>query len=354
MSSSASVPLHVEVEPADVKVLGFNLAPLLGRVFQLIPTSMRENMMAKKSAPKEKSIPRDYYDLFKENPYTTEEVVKDRVWAVQHVSEPMFYTKAPGKWTQHMVVVKLNSGDLFLYNPVKVRNETGFEDWLNGLGKVKYIAIASAYHTLQISGITKKYPDALIIGPREAELKLKVANALPRGKFDYVYTHPEQAQEANQKLGAEGVELLPVVGDAGTSALMAISHKVLMECDIVYSLADGTTGFTDRARFDEMRDEDRGTRLFKLGLLSAPKSPNDALPIYRFWMMDPTCFISSLSISPPNKDGSSCTIMAETLRKILRKDFDEAVGVHNRRVSGDMFRKSVDLNWKWLDGRSLL
>ena len=26
--------------------------------------------------------------------------------------------------------------------------------------------------------------------------------------------------------GAEGVELLPVVGDAGTSALMAISHKV--------------------------------------------------------------------------------------------------------------------------------
>ncbi len=37
---------------------------------------LRENMMAKKSAPKEKSIPRDYYDLFKENPYTTEEVVK--------------------------------------------------------------------------------------------------------------------------------------------------------------------------------------------------------------------------------------------------------------------------------------
>ncbi|XP_023326308.1 uncharacterized protein LOC111699805 isoform X3 [Eurytemora carolleeae] len=277
----------------------------------------------------------------------------DQGWD-EELKKPDVDIRAPGKWTQHMVVVKLNSGDLFLYNPVKVRNETGFEDWLNGLGKVKYIAIASAYHTLQISGITKKYPDALIIGPREAELKLKVANALPRGKFDYVYTHPEQAQEANQKLGAEGVELLPVVGDAGTSALMAISHKVLMECDIVYSLADGTTGFTDRARFDEMRDEDRGTRLFKLGLLSAPKSPNDALPIYRFWMMDPTCFISSLSISPPNKDGSSCTIMAETLRKILRKDFDEAVGVHNRRVSGDMFRKSVDLNWKWLDGRSLL
>ncbi len=38
--------------------------------------------MAKKSAPKEKSIPRDYYDLFKENPYTTEEVVKVCLWSL--------------------------------------------------------------------------------------------------------------------------------------------------------------------------------------------------------------------------------------------------------------------------------
>ena len=43
---------------------------------------LRENMMAKKSAPKEKSIPRDYYDLFKENPYTTEEVVKVCLWSL--------------------------------------------------------------------------------------------------------------------------------------------------------------------------------------------------------------------------------------------------------------------------------
>ena len=41
-----------------------------------------------------------------------------------------------------MVVVKLNSGDLFLYNPVKVRNETGMvwaqlENWKDG-GKKFY------------------------------------------------------------------------------------------------------------------------------------------------------------------------------------------------------------------------
>jgi len=35
-----------------------------------------------------------------------------------------------------MVVVKLNSGDLFLYNPVKVRNETGI-----GLGAVRNLKI---------------------------------------------------------------------------------------------------------------------------------------------------------------------------------------------------------------------
>ena len=42
---------------------------------------LRENMVAKKSAPKENSIHRDYYDLFKENPYTTEEVVKVCLWS---------------------------------------------------------------------------------------------------------------------------------------------------------------------------------------------------------------------------------------------------------------------------------
>ena len=46
--------------------------------------------------------------------------------------------------------------------------------------------------------------------------------------------------------------------------------------------------------------------------------------------------------------------MAESLRTMLRADFKLAAGAHTYQVSADDFRKTIDANWNWLDGKSLL
>ena len=38
-------------------------------------------------------------------------------------------------WKINSFVVKLNSGSLLLYAPVRIRDELGFADWLDGLGR---------------------------------------------------------------------------------------------------------------------------------------------------------------------------------------------------------------------------
>ena len=54
------------------------------------------------------------------------------------------------------------------------------------------------------------------------------------------------------------------------------------------------------------------------------------------------------------RDGSSCNKMADSLRTMLKADFKSAVGVHIHQFSADDFRKSINANWNWLDGKSLL
>ena len=105
--------------------------------------------------------------------------------------------------------------------------------------------------------------------------------------------------------------------------------------------------------FKKFLPEDRILRLFKLHNLDKPNSPNGALPNYRFWNMDAKSF-GAMAYNLPEADGSSCTKMAASLRKVLGKEFNFAVGVHLAKMSGDDFRKSIDAAWNWLDGKSLL
>ena len=71
--------------------------------------------------------------------------------------------------------------------------------------------------------------------------------------------------------------------------------------------------------------------------------------------MDPTnTFASKLCLDPPKEDGSSCTDMAHSLRELLKLDFKVVIDGHGAHMTPDEFRKSIDANWNWLDGGSLL
>ena len=86
---------------------------------------------------------------------------------------------------------------------------------------------------------------------------------------------------------------------------------------------------------------------------SKPHSPNGFLATYRFQMMDPNS-LGALSYDQPASDGSSCHLMADSLRRLLRLDFHLAYDGHAGRSSREDFQKSIDVNWNWLDGNSLL
>ena len=263
---------------------------------------------------------------------------------------------SPAFVTENMMVVRLNNGELLLYAPVKIHDQTEFGQFLEQHlgGNVSWIVIPSSEHNLQLPGIIRKYPEAKIIGSKTSEKKLNFVSALPRGKLDYDYTDVGALAELNAQLSPEGLSLHYTAGDCATNSLFLLAHRVLLECDILYTHADGEGALMmDKQQFRELRPNDFFWRLFKFRLLSKPNSPNGFLPPYRFWAMDPQ-LTWPMQLTPPKDDGSSCSEMAASLRTVLALDFDQAVGVHFRTMKAEEFKRAVDLNWNWLDGESLL
>ena len=82
------------------------------------------------------------------------------------------------------------------------------------------------------------------------------------------------------------------------------------------------------------------------------QSPNNQFPA-RFQAMDHTG-LGRMMYEIPASDGSTCRAMAASLRAALAMEFDSVLGVHVRRMSREEFRRSVDANWNWLDGKSLI
>ena len=229
----------------------------------------------------------------------------------------------------------------------------------------------SAAHTLSLPNVVKRFPNAKVVGPSQAEAKLQHCKALPRGKFDFLTTDAKDLETVNNMLAEEGVFIHNVAGDVCSQSSLVVAHKTILECDLIYGHADreGCTN-VGRERFWQMLPEDWFHRLFKFALIDC--SPDGGcLPAYRFWLMDPNSMGAHL-IDVPAKDGSSCLAMAESLRTGLDLDFDSAVGVHfdpmTRFVNScrytvsptatlsprEEFRASINCSWKWLDGKSLL
>ena len=87
--------------------------------------------------------------------------------------------------------------------------------------------------------------------------------------------------------------------------------------------------------------------------MSLPNSPHGHLPTYRYQMMDPAG-MGAMMYDRPARDGSTCKQMADSLRRMLRLEFDSANGVHIDQQTREDFRKNIDANWNWLDGKSLI
>ena len=397
----------------EMKVLGFNIFPLMIWIFNLIPDSWRKSMMSKQNAPKPGPLLRDIFDLRGESPYEKEEVIPGKVWSVTYRCEDGGVTREDKKneakafgmdpssvvfqrkclegaalrgpravevckkdlekslklfnqktFTDEevegmmntklrMFVVRLNSGSLLLYSPCRVREDAGLKAWLDSLGRVEWIVVGSCYHTLSLPSIISQYPQAKVVGTPAAQDKLNVVNALPRGKFDVNAEEKEKLDGLNLEMEKEGVQFFYVNGDVATNALIAVAHGVALNVDLIYGKSDGGVFDIERDAWNEYRDEHSGLRLFYYLTCSKPHSPNGYLATYRFQMMDPKG-LGAMNYQQPAPDGSTCNLMAESLRKLLRLDFHLTYCVHSGKSSRENFRKSIDANWNWLDGKSLL
>jgi len=401
------------LDPMKMKVLGVNVFPAMIKFISMLPDKARREMSTKQHAPTPEAVPYDQYDCLGTDPYHKVEVKEGKVWRVTYAMENKNMTSTKQKkeakglgmdftdedvqkkiragaategekamelveadlakivalwkkteWTMkerfsvpphnlNSMVVKLNSGSVLLYAPVRVRDEVGFGEWLDAIGKVEWVVVASSFHTLCLPAILARYPQAKVIAATQAQDKLNKANALVRGKVDFSSSVDEELDKANKELQAEGVQLFSVKGDVCTNVLMAVAHGVLLTCDLVYCRHDGGILNISREEFNEFKEEHADMRLFKYLNCNKPNSPNGFLAKYRFLFMDDTG-MGRMMYEPPARDGSSCAAMAASLRAAMLLEFDAAVGVHFDHMAREDFRKTIDANWNWLDGRSLI
>ena len=284
-------------------------------------------------------------------------VFMDYCAIVPAVGEQGQYLKA-NRMILNMVVVKLQSGGILLYSPIQVHDGTTLDKWLNDLGPVKYIVIGSCNHTTYLPSTISRYPDAIIIGTTVTEEKLKAVDALPRQKLDYNFLNASDIKSANDVLNSEGVVLKYIKGDVLEHAIFLIAFETGVECDLLYGHHDNC-----KCNFCKGQGIFEGTksdpeyfllRLFGWRMMRKPNSPFGYLPPYRFSAMDPTSTFSQFNWTPPASDGSSCNDMAHSLRDVLSTDYKTVVSVHWGIIPGGDFKISINKDWKWLDGSTIL
>jgi len=257
-------------------------------------------------------------------------------------------------------VVKLPTGGVLLYTPTVVHPDTEAGRWLDllvdAMGPVKYIVIGSAFHTLHLPEVIKRYPDAAVIGTPMAADKLAAVGALPRGALDHSATTASDLDVVNRALAADNVELFVIEGDCAVQSITAVAHGTALEVDILYGHHAACP--CDTCSDDNLREDPALAmmRTFWRVFIDAPNSPTGMLPHYRYEMMDPTgafALFAGPHGAAPN--GSSCRRMAASLRRFLAADFNMAISTHALHpIPATDFRRSIDLAWRWLDGSSLV
>ena len=160
-----------------------------------------------------------------------------------------------------------------------------------------------------------------------------------------------QMKSLDNEMSNENIKIFFVDGDVATMATVVVVDKVLLTVDLLYGSHDGhgCAGMTLKELL-ELGDEHYSIRLSRFLLITG--SPNGTLANYRFHMMNPKS-LGAMSYNKPANDGSTCKRMAQSLRNMLKLDFETAICVHSGKMSREVFCKDIDANWSWLDGASL-
>ena len=95
-----------------------------------------------------------------------------------------------------------------------------------------------------------------MVGTTASQEKIKLLNALQRGKYDYNVGINEEYEAVNKALEKEGVSLFYVDGDVATNSLALLTDKTLLTVDLLYGSHDGQRVF-DRSK-DEMLNTGHG------------------------------------------------------------------------------------------------
>ena len=129
-------------------------------------------------------------------------------------------------WKLNMMVVRLNSGGILLYAPVKIHKDakTLLYSWLESLGPVEWVVAASSAHTLCFPDVIESFPEAKTVGPKVAQEKLKCINVLE--KFDFLTTVEDDINRLNKELESEGVQLFNIDGDVAANAVICIVEEM--------------------------------------------------------------------------------------------------------------------------------
>ena len=249
------------------------------------------------------------------------------------------------------VDAKTNQKELLLYNPCRMR--PCVMEWLDSLGTVAYIVSGSSAHTNQLCQASEAYPDAKMICAEAAEMKCM---SVGMREASYRYTNPKELEVLNVELAKGGAKLHFVEGDALTHAALVQVQGCLFECDLA-CYANHCGSRCAACSEDVWRDpnsiDGRSARQFHYMYFPPNVAPNGFIPVYRFMGMDHNSPFIKMTIDGPKADGSSCTEMANSLRKIIGLDFDMVLSAHSgyeKGMDGNDFRKTLDVCWNWLDG----
>jgi hypothetical protein len=231
-----------------------------------------------------------------------------------------------------MTAIRLKSGRLLLYNPVKMTPAS--KEWICQLGgEVAYIMSPCSAHTLWMKSAKDVFPTAKIIassGAADKFAKLSIT-------CDFIYSDSVQLTAANDELMKEGVELKVVHGHtAQTSFLWHSASGTLLECDIDYTYAWQAPTSTCLPSITAFGKGMRAT--------VCKCSPNGVLPTYNFASMDESNPLCNISASKPDRK-----LMKSTLEHVLSLPIKKVISSHDGEVDTKDFIASVKHQWiAWL------
>lgn len=145
-----------------------------------------------------------------------------------HAYEAPFRMPGGVTFPARTVVIRLPNGDLVLWAPLKLDDETATR--LDRLGAVKHLVAPNTFHHMHFSGVAARYPDATTYGAPGLEKKR------PDLKFDVTL-----GADAPRAPWGPGIELHYIGGTTvRETALLHEPSGTLIVTDLVMNIHDPT------------------------------------------------------------------------------------------------------------------